>query len=362
MPPEPLPEKPMAQEESNPSRTLGIIVNPASGRDARRLFARAGSSTNDSKRNQVERLIVGAAAAGAERVVLTRDAFRIAQGACDALGVDIEIEMHDLGYSGKASDTRAAVELMRERECAALGVLGGDGTSRIVASTWPDAPILPLSTGTNNVFPQMLEATVAGAALGLVASGRVPLSRVARRTKIVRVEIEGESDDLALIDAVHMVDDSTGNLLPFDPEKMRTLVLSRALPDAVGVSPIGGLLEVCSADDEFALLVECAAPGKGGRTLLAPISPGLYRPVEIASHRRLPLGERVEIRGGGLIACDGDRERALSPNQRAHLRVERNGPFLIEAARTLAAAAESGLYLDREPWHDHREGHGPDCC
>ena len=118
MPPEPLPEKPMAQEESNPSRTLGIIVNPASGRDARRLFARAGSSTNDSKRNQVERLIVGAAAAGAERVVLTRDAFRIAQGACDALGVDIEVEMHDLGYSGKASDTRAAVELMRERSAA----------------------------------------------------------------------------------------------------------------------------------------------------------------------------------------------------------------------------------------------------
>ena len=31
--------------EMEPAGTLGIIVNPHSGRDARRLFARAGTST-----------------------------------------------------------------------------------------------------------------------------------------------------------------------------------------------------------------------------------------------------------------------------------------------------------------------------
>ena len=45
-------------------RPLGIVINPSSGRDARRLFARADSSTLQSKRNQVERIIVGAAASG----------------------------------------------------------------------------------------------------------------------------------------------------------------------------------------------------------------------------------------------------------------------------------------------------------
>ena len=79
------------------SRPLGILINPVSGRDVRRLAARAGTSTPENKRNQVQRIIVGAAAAGAERVVLVRDPFRIADAAVEALGLPIEIEMLDLG-------------------------------------------------------------------------------------------------------------------------------------------------------------------------------------------------------------------------------------------------------------------------
>ncbi len=343
-------------------RPLGILINPVSGRDARRLFARASPSSHESKRNQVERIIVGAAASGVERIILVHDAFRIADSAVEALGVDVEIDLRDIGVRCNAADTVDAVTLMREADCGALAVLGGDGTSRIVARTWPDATILPLSTGTNNVFPDMLEATVAGAAAGLVAAGAVARDDAARRAKVVRIEIEDEADDLALIDAVQMVDDSTGNLLPFNPELMRTLVLSRALPDAVGMSPVGGLLDPCSAQDDFGLLVQCAAPGKGRRRLLAPISPGLYRQVEISEHRRLALGERVRLEGPGLIACDGDRERALRPGGGATLRVERDGPFVVEARRALAAGAARGHYLDREHWHDHRDGTGFDCC
>ena len=341
---------------------LGIIVNPVSGRDARRLFARASPSTHESKRNQIERLIVGAAAGGVERVVLVHDAFRIADAAVEALGVEVQVDLHDLGVRGNAADTVDAVEFMRESGCTALAVLGGDGTSRIVARTWPSAAILPLSTGTNNVFPEMIEATVAGAAAGLVASGAVNREQVARRAKVVRVEIEGAEDDLALIDAVQMVDDSTGNLLPFDPERMRTLVLSRALPDAVGMSPVGGLLEPCSAEDDFGLLVECAAPGQGRRRLLAPISPGLYRQVDIAGHRRLELGERIHLEGPGLVACDGDRERALGPEQAVSFRVERDGPYVIDAGKALREAAASGVYVDRAHWHDRRDGASFDCC
>jgi hypothetical protein len=343
-------------------RALGIVINPVAGRDARRLFARASPSSHESKRNQVERLIVGAVAGGVERIVLVHDAFRIADAAVQALGVEVQIDLHDLGVRGSAADTVDAVDLMRDAGCGALAVLGGDGTSRIVARTWPEAPILPLSTGTNNVFPEMLEATVAGAAAGLVASGAAAVERVARRAKVVRVEIEGAQGDLALIDAVQMVGDSTGNLLPFDPEYMRCLVLSRALPDAVGMSPVGGLLEPCSAEDDFGVFVRCAAPGTGRRRLLAPISPGLYRQVEIAEHYRLALGERVHLEGPGLVACDGARERARAPGQRVSFRVERDGPFVIDAGKALREAAESGIYLDREHWHDHRDGAGFDCC
>ena len=69
--------------------TLGIIVNPHSGRDARRLFARAGTSTIDDKRNQVTRIVVGAAAAGVKKILLSRDSFRIASAATEALTLSL---------------------------------------------------------------------------------------------------------------------------------------------------------------------------------------------------------------------------------------------------------------------------------
>ncbi|MCH2184798.1 NAD(+)/NADH kinase [Myxococcota bacterium] len=349
-------------DEAPEARPLGIVINPASGRDTRRLFARAGTSSPQDKRNQVERILVGAAAAGTRRAVLVRDPFRIADAAVSALGVKIEIDLQDIHASANPRDTATAVHRMREAGCGALVILGGDGTSRLVTQQWPDAPMLPLSTGTNNVFPWMIEATVAGAAAGVVAGGGVPIMAAAQRAKVVRVEIEGEPDDVALIDAVHMVGDSTGNLLPFEPDLMRTLVLARAEPAAVGLSPIGGLLQPCSREDDFGVAVQISPEGKN-QNLLAPISPGLYRSVPVREARRLALGERVEIRGPGLLAFDGDRERALRPDQPAWLRVERNGPWVIDPSRALLQAAKRGVYQGRTHWHDHRDdAGGVDCC
>jgi len=349
----------------SPSSTapLGLVVNPSSGRDSRRIFARADRSTIESKRNQVERILVGAAAAGVERAMYGKEPFRVAEQAAAALGVHIHAEMIDTGAHCSWRDTERAVEMMKAAGCGALAVLGGDGTNRIVARTWPDAPILPLSTGTNNVFPTMLEATVAGAAAGLVASGRVPLEEAATRAKVVRIEIEGEPDDLALVDAIELVGDKMGSYLPVDPKHMRTLILTTAVPDAVGMSPVGGLLHPTPASADAGLVVQCVETCDDGRPLLAPISPGLYRTVHVRDHRPLDLGERVEIRGPSLLAFDGDRERELADGQRATLRVERDGPWVIDAGRALAAAAREGLYLDRKEWQDERSKvGGVGCC
>jgi len=46
---------------------IGVIAIPMSGRDVRRLAARAKRETPEDKRNQLERIFVGAAAAGARR-------------------------------------------------------------------------------------------------------------------------------------------------------------------------------------------------------------------------------------------------------------------------------------------------------
>ena len=44
-----------------------------------------------------------------------------------------------------------------------------DGTNRAAVKGWRDAPLLTISTGTNNVFPMMVEGTTAGMAAALVS-------------------------------------------------------------------------------------------------------------------------------------------------------------------------------------------------
>jgi hypothetical protein len=340
-------------------RPVGIIVNPLSGRDVRRLAARAGTSTPEDKRNQVQRILVGAAAGGARQAVLVRDPFRIADSAVAALGIEIDVELLDLATRCHPSDTPTAALAMRERGCGALVVLGGDGTNRVIARVWPDAPLVPVSTGTNNVFPTMVEPTMAGAAAGLVASGRVPLEEVARPCKVVRVAIEGEPDDLALIDVVHLVDDTLGNRMPYDTTKIRRVVVSRAEPCAVGISPVAGLLHPVPAAEDAGVEVHCLP---GGDPLLVPISPGLYTEMAIAGSRKLALEEEVVIEGPGLLAFDGDRERVLAPGQKARVWVERTGPIVIDVPATLREAARRGSYRDGRHWHDHRTNLSSTCC
>ena len=330
-------------------------MNPVSGRDVRRLAPRARSSTPEDKRNQVARAVVGAAAAGAERIIVFKDPFRIGIGAVESLRIDAKIEVLDIGASVKPEDTTRAAELMREAGCGAVVVLGGDGTNRGIVKVWEEAPLLPISTGTNNTFPIMVEATVAGAACGLVASGRIGLHEVARPAKLIRLELEGRPADLGLIDVVLLVDDMVGNLLPYDPAKLRTLVLSRAVASGVGMTPIGGLLESCGAEDEYGLVVECTGSEGGGRPLRAPLSQGLYRRAYVRSWRKVSLGEPVVIRGPGVLALDGDREHTLADGETAQLRVLRvlrEGPRVIDVERAMRLVRERELFFDLEGWHD----------
>ena len=344
---------------------VGVIANPMSGRDVRRLAARARRENPEDKQNQIARAVVGATAAGVDRFLLVPDCFRISKSAVENMNVGAEFEFLDLGpLDTKPSDTLRAVEAMRAAGVGALLVLGGDGTNRIVTQAWQDAPVVPMSTGTNNVFPVMQEATLAGAAAGLVASGAVSRSEAARQAKLVHVEYEDGARDLAVIDAVALADDSLGNLLPFEPEKLRCLVLARAEPGAVGMSPIGGLLQPAGFHDDFGVDVRCGAPDAAGtRPLLVAVSPGLYRRAHVSDARKIALGERTTIEGPCLLAFDGDRTRSLASGERAALWVERDGPWVIDAPSALRVAGERGVFIDRH-FHDGLDGAkgGVGCC
>jgi len=115
---------------------------------------------------------------------------------------------------------------------------------------------------------------------------------------------------------------------------------------------------------EFGVVVTCGAHDDGGRALLAPISPGLFRTVHVLEVRRIAFGEPVTVAGPGVLAFDGDRERALAPGQRATLTVARDGPRRIDVEVVLARAAREGALVGRAHWHDAFDESfgGADCC
>jgi len=345
------------------ARPVGVIANPMSGKDVRRLLARASRVTPESKRDQVSRAVVGAVACGASHLLLLKEPMRISQLAVEGMRLDAELEMLDIGARLDAGDTQRAALAMKERGCGAVIVLGGDGTNRAITQVWPDAPLISLSTGTNNVFPILVEATIAGAAAGLVASGGVALEEVATRAKLVHLESRSGARTLAVIDAVRLEGDHVGNMTPVDPSMIREVVLARAEAGSVGMSPIGGLIEPCGMDDDFGVVVRCVPHDAGGRTLRVPVSPGLFRTVHFEELRRVELGEWVEVPGPGVLAFDGDREITLGEGERMRACVRRDGPFMIDPGRAMRLAAERGLLSGRGHFEDSMgQSGGMDCC
>lgn len=320
--------------------SVGILVNPMSGRDVRRLAARATAMTFEMKRDTVARIAAGADAAGVDDLIVVREPFQIATGALEHMPLTARVHVLDIPITHREEDTVMAVQRMRDLGCGAMVSLGGDGTNRIIARTWSDVLLVPLSTGTNNVYPVMTEATCAGAAAGLVARGLIDAERVSRASKMLEVSGDG-IDDVALIDAVVLRRDHVGNFLPFDPARIDRIVLTTALPDAVGMSPIGGLLHPVSAAQDAGLLLVCGS----GKRVHAPISPGLFRDVSVKAWTLLALDESVTLEGPGVIALDGDRCWRLDAGAQAQVRLGRKGPRRIDVSQTMLLAAEEELLV-----------------
>ena len=89
-------------------------------------------------------------------------------------------------------DTVRAAAAMAAEGVNCVITLGGDGTNRAVAKGSRDMAMVAISTGTNNVFPVMVEGTTAGMAAGLVASGTVPMEDATVRSKTLAVIVDGE--------------------------------------------------------------------------------------------------------------------------------------------------------------------------
>src|SRR3989442_6122733 len=187
------------------SPLVGIIANPASGRDIRRLVAHGTVFDNNEKAAIVRRVLLGLEAVGIQRVAyMPEHDFGILPRALNELHGYSQLQQTasplEMPVLGTSADSTRAAHLLAELGAGCIITLGGDGTNRAVARGCGTIPLVPISTGTNNVFPTFLEGTIAGMAAGLVASGMD--GRTIRREPRLEVSVNGVAVESALVDVV----------------------------------------------------------------------------------------------------------------------------------------------------------------
>ena len=316
--------------------TVGIIANPAAGKDIRRLVAQGRVVSNQEKSNTLRRVFAGLASMGVERVLVMPDLSGLSRAAVAENRDRMAIDYVDMRPADSQSDSTRAAKAIADAGARCIVTLGGDGTNRVVARGCGDTPIAPISTGTNNVFPQMVEGTLAGIAAGAIASGAVPTDLATRRSKRLDVIIDGDLADIALVDAAVTTQAFVGARAVWDPASLVEMFLTRAEPASIGLSSIGSRVRAIGIDDPEGLYLRLRGDASpSATTVRAPVGPGMILDIEIAEWRSLSPGHKRRIRQErGTIALDGEREVELLPGHVVEIGLNPNGPRVVDIIGT----------------------------
>jgi len=324
---------------------VGLVVNPAAGRDVRRVVGGASVSDTYGKRRTAECVLAGTGLPGDPvDVVAMPDKAGIAQRAVEEAD-GRSARVLDAPVTGTRADTQRAAAAFREDVAAdAVVVLGGDGTTRDVATEIGDVPVVAVSTGTNNVVPTPVEGTVAGAAAALLATGVVDVDEVTARHGMVEAvvaEADGEQTVRGLA-TVGVVDQAfVGTRAVLDVEDVRGGVVSRASRGEIGLSGVAGAFSHVAPDSPGGLAFELD-PG-AARTARAIPVPGVVEEVGVESVDRLATGESVTFEADeAVLSVDGERHVELR-DATVTARPVADGPLLVDVERAFAAAPTAGV-------------------
>lgn len=326
--------------------SIGIIANPASGKDIRRLVSYATTIDNQEKVNIVKRIVLAAQSFGIDSVWIMPDTFQMGFTVISDLSCDeklhIDCRVLDIPLTATSEDTTRAAAEMEKMGVGCVIVLGGDGTSRAVAKSLTDTPLLPLSTGTNNVYPTMVEGTVAGMAAAAIALMPNPRECC---TKDKRIELYKNGDllDIALIDAVITDDLWVGAKAIWDAEKLKHIFVTRCHPASIGFSSAAGCIEIVEDNDPYGLALTL---GEKGEEIIAPIAAGVLASLKYLKAEFLPLGTPMELvmKWDCMVALDGERELRCKKGDCLTLAITRKGPWRVQIKKTLEKAVEIGLF------------------
>jgi predicted polyphosphate/ATP-dependent NAD kinase len=256
-----------------------------------------------------------------------------------------KVSILDMTVHGNQEDSTTAMRLMKELGVGCTVTLGGDGTNRAVAKGGRSIPLVTISTGTNNVFPAMVEATTVGIAAGVVVSGKVDLKDVVATHKRLIITENGSEKDMALIDAVVMEQPFIGARAIWKLSEVKQVICTRAEPNSVGLSSIGGSVCPVGVEDDYGLYLKL---GEGNIKARAAVLPGVIQEVGIEEFKLINLGEEVELLTRPcLVALDGERELRVGATDEVKVRIERDGPHVVDINKATREAAAQGFFTSR---------------
>ncbi|OAT86615.1 ATP-NAD kinase family protein [Desulfotomaculum copahuensis] len=333
--------------------SVGIIANPASGKDIRRLVAYATVFDNNEKVNLVRRILIGLDALGVQKVYFMPDYFGFYQRATDGLTgqhrLALETCLLDMPMEFNQADSRRAAALMAAAGVRCIITLGGDGTNRVVAQGAGEVPLLPISTGTNNVFPVMVEGTIAGLAAGLLVTGAVRPDQALVRSKKLVIYINGRPADSALVDAVVLTDRFIGSRAVWEVDKIKQLVVTRGAATNIGIASVAGGIRHIRMEEPLGMHLE-VGDDNAPLQVKAAIGPGLVRKVPVARYQLLVPGQRVTVlENPCVIALDGEREIQVNRGDRAEVELSPAGPLVVDINHTMSTAVAGGAFLNKTP-------------
>lgn len=325
---------------------VGIIANPAAGKDIRRLVTYATVIGNTKKVDIVRRVILALNSTGVDEVLAMPDLYQLVGRALDGIKKNelrCQVSIMDMAVNSSAEDSIRAARLMKEQGVDCIITVGGDGTNRVVARGCGLVPIVPISTGTNNVFPFMVEGTTAGLVAGIIARGIVDQAKFTTTTKKLNIIKNNRLIDLALIDVVVMDEIFIGSKAIWDLSRVKEVFATQGHPSYIGMTSIGGSLHPIRAEDDQGFYLRI---GKGNTKVKAAIAPGIIREVEIEKFRVLNLKDRVKITDKpALLALDGEREVEIYPQDEMEIELCRDGPRVVKMKEALEEAVRKGFFV-----------------
>jgi predicted polyphosphate/ATP-dependent NAD kinase len=318
--------------------SVGIIANPRAGKDIRRLVAHGSVLDTQEKVYIVRRAILGLNGAGVDEVVFLPDPVGIGVKALSGITETLRIKPRFLTmpvYDEAADSTRAAA-LMQDQGVTCVIVIGGDGTSRVVAKGSGVMPLIPLSTGTNNAFPRFLESTLAGLAAGYYAAHRLAWADFTLPTKRFNLYRNGILEDVALVDVAVCNHQFVGARALWEVDRLKELFLTQGMPTNIGMASIGGMVHPIRPREDGGLYLQL---GSSNTTVTAAIAPGLVASVGVRQHEVMRTGARTPVTFmPSILALDGERDIVVNAEDRWEVELSWSGPRVLDIEKVMDAA------------------------